>query len=64
MNANCICCLSDGAHTPQGATTCALAAVVGLGINQVITDLCVRHREIVNAAVRHAKDVTASGGLK
>ena len=59
---DCICCLSHGANGVQAATLSALAAVVGLGVEQVMADLCTRHRETVNAAVRHARAATAKPG--
>lgn len=55
---DCICCLSDGAKNQQAATASALAAVVRLGVGQVMRDLCPRHSELVNAAARHAGNVT------
>lgn len=56
---NCICCLSTAAHNKASATASALAAVVGLGVDQVMRDLCVSHRETVNGAVRFAQRVHA-----
>ncbi len=64
MNENCICCLSAGANGKQAASATALATVIGVGLDQVVYDLCPRHREIVNGAVRHAQQLTTSQGSK
>ena len=62
MSDNCIVCLNVGARYPKNATLSTLATVVGLGIEQVMRDLCTKHSEAVNAAVRHAQAVTGRHG--
>lgn len=57
---NCICCLSDGVDTKEGATVCALASVCGLGLEKILGDLCSPHRALVRAAAEHAHRVTAN----